>query len=303
MPVARFFFISLLLFSSGFTQTFVEQGRFGQKGRLPGQFNNPQAIAVANDGTLYVVDTENHRIQLFNLRGEFIKTIGGFGFKKDQFDSPRDIWVNSLINIYVSDFNNRRIQRFDKDMNFLNSFINNEGEEPDFQFGEVSSCLLSTQNDLFILDNREFKIVKYSRDGRSERMFRNIKSGYGELQGPEQLELLSFDKILVSDPEAKALIVFDLFGNYINTFTNAAFKYPRGIEVDNKNRIYIADPDAQKIFIKNDPQPFKEIRSAFGFKFPRDVAVFLKDDTCYLYVLDGNEVIIGTIIFDNADSE
>jgi hypothetical protein len=94
-----------------------------------------------------------------------------------------------------------------------------------------------------------------------------------------------------------------LFGNYINTFTNAAFKYPRGIEVDNKNRIYIADPDAQKIFIKNDPQPFKEIRSAFGFKFPRDVAVFLKDDTCYLYVLDGNEVIIGTIIFDNADSE
>lgn len=301
--IIRFITIAMLFVLPCMSQTFIEQGRFGEKGKAPGQFNNPLAIAVSRDGIVYVVDSGNHRIQLFTLRGEFLKSIGGFGFKEDQFDSPRDIWVNSLINIYVSDFNNRRIQRFDKDMNFISSFVNNEGEELDFQFGEISSCMVSTQNDLFILDYEEFKIIKFNRNGSAERSFGNFYSGPGELNGPEQVELLSFDKILVSDPESKSIIVFDLFGNYINTFKNEKFKYPRGIEVDSKNRIYIADPQAGKIFIKNNLQgPIDEIINKNGFQGPIDIAAYQNDNNVFLYILEGNEIIIGTLSYSETTS-
>ena len=138
------FFIPFLLSA----QTFIEKGRFGGRGSENGKFNNPQAIAISRENIVYVVDTGNHRIQLFDLSGEFIKSIGGFGFKDDQFDTPRDIWVNSIINIYVADYNNQRIQRYDRNMNFLNSFYSNEGEEIDFQFAEVPSCAVTSQNDL-----------------------------------------------------------------------------------------------------------------------------------------------------------
>ncbi|MEJ2543694.1 MAG: NHL repeat-containing protein [Calditrichaceae bacterium] len=104
-------------------QNFIEDQRFGsdEAGNASGQFNAPQAISVSQNKIVYVVDTGNNRIQLFNLDGSFIKSIGGFGFTSDKFDRPTDIWVQSLINIYIADYNNQRIQRYDGNMNYLST--------------------------------------------------------------------------------------------------------------------------------------------------------------------------------------
>lgn len=277
-------------------QVFTELGRFGSKGRLNGEFNNPNSIAVSKDNTLFIVDTDNHRIQLFNYSGNFIKSIGGFGFKDDQFDSPRDIWVNSLINIYVSDYNNQRIQRYDRDMNFINSFQNNRGEEIDFQFSEIASCLVTSQNDLFVLDHGEYKVVKFKRDGTAERTFGQFESRGGELSHPHQLELWSFDKLLISDPEKRTVYIYDLFGNFIQKIENPAFKYPSGIEVDINNNIYIADPDAKKVFIvDNSLKKVMQIHFLLDLQSPKDVVLTTINKKEYLYIIDGNEVIFGTL--------
>lgn len=289
----------ILIICSSFTaaQEFTELGRFGHKGRLNGEFNNPQAIAVSRDNTLYIVDTDNHRIQLFSYRGDFIKSIGGFGFKEDQFDSPRDIWVNSIINIYVSDYYNNRIQRYDKDMNFINSFKSNDGQDPEFQFAEVSSCLVTSQNDLFVLDHDEYKVIKYKRDGSAERSFGRLESGKGELNFPLQLELWSFDKILISDPKAKAIFIYDLFGNFIKKIVSNGFKYPSGIEADKNNNIYIADPEAKKIFFVNKRSQISEVTFIIPLTSPKDIVTTTINNKDYLYIIDENMIIFGTINF------
>ena len=45
---------------------------WGEPGTKPGQFKVPHSIFVDRNGTVYVADRENNRIQLFNPNGEFI---------------------------------------------------------------------------------------------------------------------------------------------------------------------------------------------------------------------------------------
>src|SRR3990167_9352293 len=50
-----------------------------EKGISDGQFSEPTGIAIAPDGNIYVVDSENNRVQIFNSGSQFIKTFGTKG--------------------------------------------------------------------------------------------------------------------------------------------------------------------------------------------------------------------------------
>lgn len=171
MKLMSFIIIILISISLSSAQSFIEETRFGREGSEPGKFNQPQAISISQNQIVYVVDTGNHRIQLFDLQGNFRNSIGGFGFEVDQFDGPVDIWVQSLINIYVSDYNNQRLQRYDGNMNFLSSLVSNDGDVPEYQYREIASCAVNSQKDLFLLDHGDNKIIKINRNGQPERSF------------------------------------------------------------------------------------------------------------------------------------
>ncbi len=97
----------------------VELGRFGGTGNAPGNFSDPSALDISGDGRVFICDTGNQRIQIYDLMGRFRINVGGFGWAVEKFDQPMDIWARSTINIYIADYNNQRVQRFDKDMNFI----------------------------------------------------------------------------------------------------------------------------------------------------------------------------------------
>jgi hypothetical protein len=263
-------FITILFILSHFCfgQTFSETKRFGCSGSEPGQFNRP--------GALYVVDTGNNRIQLFDLSGQFIKSIGGFGFENDQFDQPKDIWTRSLVNIYVSDYNNQRLQRYDRNMNFISSLVTDDSNDPDFQFNEAASCAINSQNDLFLL---------------------------GELEQPVQLDILPGSRLIVSDISRRSIMVYDFFGNYLIEISTSSFKTPRGIAVSDDGRIFVADADAAKIFIISaDFKNVSELKLNLSkpLKQPMDLAIRCKirkeKKHSLLYIIDDNEIIIGKLI-------
>lgn len=77
----------------------------------PGRFSAPTNVAVDPQGNLYVTDTWNHRVQIFDRRGRFLRAFGVHGTRPGSFVRPKGIALDSQGHIYVADaeFNNVQI--------------------------------------------------------------------------------------------------------------------------------------------------------------------------------------------------
>ena len=64
---------------------------FGSEGNKEGQFQNPSGIVINKKGNIYVVDRNNHRIQVFNCEGQFLFTWGIRGSGDGQFNYQQHI--------------------------------------------------------------------------------------------------------------------------------------------------------------------------------------------------------------------
>lgn len=79
-------------------------GKVGKgKGDMEGAFLFPTYLTVDPKGNLYVADTLNSRIQVFDADGKFVQKIGKRGTAYGQFDKPKGVGVDSFGNVYVVD--------------------------------------------------------------------------------------------------------------------------------------------------------------------------------------------------------
>ena len=67
---------------------------------------------MASDGSVYVANANNDRIQKFTSDGVFVRTWGAEGTGDGQFDTPKGVAVGSDGSVYALDTRNNRIQKF-----------------------------------------------------------------------------------------------------------------------------------------------------------------------------------------------
>ena len=78
-----------------------------------GNLKNPWGLAISpGDGNLYVADSGNNQIKVFDTNGNLITTIGSTGNADGQFSTPRGLCFDSSARLYVADTGNNRIQVF-----------------------------------------------------------------------------------------------------------------------------------------------------------------------------------------------
>lgn len=75
----------------------------GTRGKLEGEFNLPLQTATNKDGTIFVVDGGNFRVQAFNPDGTFKFSFGAIGRRSGQFSRPKGIAIDDEGKIYVVD--------------------------------------------------------------------------------------------------------------------------------------------------------------------------------------------------------
>ena len=89
---------------------------------LEWEFNHPVDITIDREGMVYVVDSMNFRVQIFDKSGRFNSSFGRHGDGTGDFGRPKGIAVDRDGNIYVADALFDTVQIFDRLGNFLLNF-------------------------------------------------------------------------------------------------------------------------------------------------------------------------------------
>ena len=92
------------------------------RGSENGEFRFPGFVAVAPDGTVYVSDGMNFRIQAFGADGRFLRDFGEVGDVTGSFTRPKGIAVDSEGHVYVVDAAFNNVQIFDPQGQLLLAF-------------------------------------------------------------------------------------------------------------------------------------------------------------------------------------
>ncbi len=144
------------------TQTAV-YGSFGNATSPAGKFNLPTGISVASDGTIWVADTQNARIQKRSPAGAW--TIYSTVFTASKFSGPRGVTVGPDGNIWVADSGANRIVLLDT--NGTTIFAKN-GTALGLatNFDSPFKVALSPDGDqVYVSDTWNNRVLKFTYDG------------------------------------------------------------------------------------------------------------------------------------------
>jgi DNA-binding beta-propeller fold protein YncE len=114
----------------------------------PGDFSGPQGVAVDKEGDVYVTDTMNDRVEIFDADGKFITTFGKNGDGPGFFARPKGIAVDCDRHIWVADAVTDRLQVFNREGQLLTYIGTGHGNLPG-QFESLVGVAIDKQNRVF----------------------------------------------------------------------------------------------------------------------------------------------------------
>jgi DNA-binding beta-propeller fold protein YncE len=176
------------------------------KGAAAGKFSVSRGLAVSKAGELFVVDSHNHRVQVFRASdGAFLRQIGGVaGEGNGQFDCPLDVALSpDETELFVVDLGSHRIQVVRaRDGQYLRQW-GSRGLE-DGEFDSPLSVLVTGSGEVLVADACNHRVCAFDMDGTFRR---SIGQGSGDSNGPGQLNC---PIVAAYDPVALEMVVMQV---------------------------------------------------------------------------------------------
>ena len=218
--------------------------KWGSKGSGDGQFSSPYGIAVESAGNVYVVDSNNDRIQKFSASGGFLAKWGSKGSGDGQFNYPWGIAVDSTGNVYVADSYNHRIQKFSASGGFLAKWGSYGISDGQFEF--PSGIAVDSVGNVYVAEQSNNRIQKFSASGGFLAKWGSKGSGDGQFSSPWGIAVDSAGNVYVVDCNNNRIQKFSALGEFLAKWGSQGsgdgqFSYQRGIAVDHEGNVYVAD--------------------------------------------------------------
>jgi DNA-binding beta-propeller fold protein YncE len=190
----------------------TQWGVFGQHsaGDPTGQsrFYGPRSIDVAPDGTVYVTDTGNKRVQVFTADGEFLREWGGGGAGLGQLDEPVGLALASEGEIYVADSWNFRVQALDEEGNSILSWPIEGWNNPDVD--EKPYLAVDSEGQIYVTDPGGYRVLVFDQIGNYLYSFGQFGFDDVSFALPMGVAVGPDDALYVTDTAAHRIMVFDL---------------------------------------------------------------------------------------------
>lgn len=147
-------------------QRFLPAGKglalaFGRAGDEAGAFNRPEGIGIDRRDRVFVADSCNHRIQVFDDSGRWTGEYGKPGSGAGELSYPYDVKIDAEGNQFVCEFGNSRIQVFDPEFQSV-EIIGGPGSALG-QFSNPWSLALDSKGNLWVADSGNHRIQKLIR--------------------------------------------------------------------------------------------------------------------------------------------
>jgi len=114
----------------------------------PGEFGGASNVAVDKDGNVYVTDTMNNRVEIFDADGKFISEFGKHGDGPGYFARPKGIAVDCDGHIWVADQYQDRVQVYNREGQLL-TYIGDVHASGLGQFRALVGIAIDKQNRVF----------------------------------------------------------------------------------------------------------------------------------------------------------
>ncbi len=238
-----------------------------------GELRQPRGVAIARDGTIYIADWDNNRIQAFTRELEFVRKWGDKGELPGQFKQPGDIAIDANDTVYVADTWNQRVQVFTIEGKYLREFGG--------AWYGPRGVAVAADGRVYVADTGNHRIRRFSPAGQEEINWGGNGSEPGQFKEPIGITIDSQGQVLVCDNGNARVQIFDANGQQVGSFPvdgwdSKAFSEPH-ITLESDNIIWVSVP-LQKVLRAYDRKGTL-LREIFGeqngktyFKVPLGIA-------------------------------
>ena len=218
---------------------------FGQFGSSAGMFKSPWGVTVNERDEIAVTDFDNHRVQIFNSDGNYLRSFGQQGNRNGKFNNPRGIAFHKNGNIFVVDSGNCRVQIFSGEGEYVDSFGGNGSL--DSHLSDPGGLSVDSDGNIIVADAGNKLIKIFSPNGEFLSKF----GGKDSFSVP--IHCIQCDRYLVvSDTNEHSMKVFHRNGNFQYKFGkqgtgDGEFNYPRCLSVNKSGHLMVCDRDNHRI--------------------------------------------------------
>ena len=244
---------------------------FGGPGSGDGELLEPRGVAVDAAGRIFVADTGNRRVQLFDADGQWLATLGADA----DLQQPCDLAVDSRGTVYVADALADAVVRFTPDGRVLSRFtpgfyrprgvaigpgdvlyvadtgrsrivaLSAEGQVlAEFvgagaeTFDQPTDVAVDAQGTIYVVDTYHLRVVRMGSGGEYEGEW--VIPEADTLDGPH-VAISAAGVIYVTDPQGGRVVAYDADGRVLGQMETGQGSRPIGVAVGPAGQMLVAD--------------------------------------------------------------
>jgi streptogramin lyase len=211
-----------------------------------GLFNHPLDVANDSRGTMYLLDSGNHRVQRIGSDGRFIIYWGRNGAGNGTHDlvEPVAIATDKQDNVLVLDSATGWVKRYNSEGEFLNQWAG-----PGAELDHPRGMIVDFDGYVWIADTGNARLLRYAPDGRIQSIVGPQQVGTANLLDPVSLALDAQGNLYIADTGSRRIIKLNREYKVITEWSIPAATAALGnhIAVTAKQNLLVTDPESNRL--------------------------------------------------------